>query len=264
MNIKVLLASFVVVFLAELGDKTQLTALAFSSQSRSPWAVFIGTSLALVCATALAVAFGEVLGRHVPARLLHLCSAVMFVLIGLVLLVNLARGTSAGPEADVSPEEQGQSGMGVEGAVSAFVGRQAVAFEEDMLALVEQTTATVAPGPIQQVLQRIAGRHREHIRAITGLGETIGEAGLKTLDAELARAAPGAIVADYARSANMDAENALITIMRRQEALAQFYIALGRMISLHGAKDTLRGLAMEEIRLANELCSLVNHDEETV
>ena len=54
MNFKVLFACFVMVFLAELGDKTQLTALAFSSSSRSPWSVFVGTSLALICTTALA------------------------------------------------------------------------------------------------------------------------------------------------------------------------------------------------------------------
>ena len=43
MNLKILLASFALVFVAELGDKTQLTALAFCSTSRSPWSVFLGT-----------------------------------------------------------------------------------------------------------------------------------------------------------------------------------------------------------------------------
>jgi len=57
-------------------------------------------------------------------------------------------------------------------------------------------------------------------------------------------------------------ENPLHKTIRKQEAIAEFYIALARMAHLHNARDTLRWLAMEEIRHAQHLCSLVNHDDQ--
>jgi len=47
MDWRVLLTTFGVIFLAEMGDKTQLAAMTMSAQSKRPWAVFIGASLAL-------------------------------------------------------------------------------------------------------------------------------------------------------------------------------------------------------------------------
>lgn len=59
-------ATFVTVFLAELGDKTQLAAMTATAKSGALWTVFAAASAALICATALGVMVGGALFRYVP------------------------------------------------------------------------------------------------------------------------------------------------------------------------------------------------------
>jgi len=90
MDWKVFLTTFGVVFLAELGDKTQLTALALTSGNpQASWAVFLGSALALCSTSALAVVGGSFLSRFVPERYIYLASGVFFLLMGAVILWRL-------------------------------------------------------------------------------------------------------------------------------------------------------------------------------
>lgn len=86
MDWKLALTAFGTVFLAELGDKTQLATLAFATTGRSRWAVFIGAACALVVTSAIAVLAGEAVARAVPPILLKRASGVAFVVIGLWVL----------------------------------------------------------------------------------------------------------------------------------------------------------------------------------
>ena len=61
-----LLSAFGLVFVAELGDKTQLAVLTQTCKYRRPWAVFLGASIALTAVTALGAVAGQVLGQFVP------------------------------------------------------------------------------------------------------------------------------------------------------------------------------------------------------
>ena len=71
MDIKLAATVFGVVFLAELGDKTQLATLLFSAKSPdSLITVFVGASLALIAASAIGVAAGGLLAQYVSTRLL--------------------------------------------------------------------------------------------------------------------------------------------------------------------------------------------------
>jgi len=65
MDWKLLASTFVAIFVAELGDKTQLAALSLSAGSSSKWAVFFGSALALVATSAIAVLAGEAISRFV-------------------------------------------------------------------------------------------------------------------------------------------------------------------------------------------------------
>ena len=77
------LAIFVTVFLAELGDKTQLATVLFAAgRQASPVVVFLAAGGALVAATALAVVIGTVAQRHLAALPLKLIAGVGFVAIG--------------------------------------------------------------------------------------------------------------------------------------------------------------------------------------
>ncbi|MEE9403101.1 MAG: TMEM165/GDT1 family protein, partial [Desulfobacteria bacterium] len=68
MDFKVLLTTFGMIFLAELGDKTQLATLCFAADSKSPLAVFLGSAGALVLTSLLAVALGSFMCRLVPTN----------------------------------------------------------------------------------------------------------------------------------------------------------------------------------------------------
>ncbi|MFO7637988.1 MAG: TMEM165/GDT1 family protein [bacterium] len=91
MNWKLLLATFGTVFLAELGDKTQLATMAFAAANRSFWSVFVGSALALVLASVLATLLGCTLGRWLPARWVSLGAGILFVVIGILLVVRNVR-----------------------------------------------------------------------------------------------------------------------------------------------------------------------------
>lgn len=88
MDFKLVMTTFWMIFLAELGDKTQLATLAFSAGTPSKMAVFVGSALALVCTSALAVLLGDVLSRTLPVKALHLAAGAGFVVIGAMMLAK--------------------------------------------------------------------------------------------------------------------------------------------------------------------------------
>jgi putative Ca2+/H+ antiporter (TMEM165/GDT1 family) len=78
--------SFIAVFLSELGDKSQLAAIALSGSSKSPQAVFFGTAGALLLASFLGVLVGEGFAQLLPTQILKGLAAFGFALIALRLL----------------------------------------------------------------------------------------------------------------------------------------------------------------------------------
>ena len=86
MDWKTLFSTFGLIFLAEMGDKTQLAVLTMTAKTKAPWAVFLGASAALTVVSALAVVVGGVLSRYVPEAVLHKVVATAFIAIGLWML----------------------------------------------------------------------------------------------------------------------------------------------------------------------------------
>jgi putative Ca2+/H+ antiporter (TMEM165/GDT1 family) len=90
-NFQILGSTFLMIFLAELGDKTQLSTFAFASEAKSPLSVFLGASLALVCTSFLGVVLGGVLGRLVPERIMKFAAALVFLGFGVWTLLEAVR-----------------------------------------------------------------------------------------------------------------------------------------------------------------------------
>ena len=86
MDWKIFLATFTTIFLAELGDKTQLAAISMVAKSKAPFAVFFGSISAFVVVTLLAVLFGEALVKVVPKQYIHIGAGILFIVIGLLML----------------------------------------------------------------------------------------------------------------------------------------------------------------------------------
>jgi len=81
-------ATFVTVFLAEVGDKTQLAAMTATAKSGAIWTVFFAASAALVCATAIGVALGGVLFRYIPEAAIKWAAGTAFIAVGLWVLIK--------------------------------------------------------------------------------------------------------------------------------------------------------------------------------
>jgi Ca2+/H+ antiporter, TMEM165/GDT1 family len=90
-NVQVLFSTFAMIFLAELGDKTQISTFAFASESHSPLSVFLGAALALVCSSFLGVVLGGLVGRFVPEKIMKFVAAVVFLGFGVWTLVEAIR-----------------------------------------------------------------------------------------------------------------------------------------------------------------------------
>ena len=88
MDLRVLLTTFGVIFLAEMGDKTQLAAMTMAAQTKKPWAVFIGASVALAAVSALGIIVGSVVGDYLPLDWVKRVAAVAFIVIGALMLMG--------------------------------------------------------------------------------------------------------------------------------------------------------------------------------
>ncbi len=83
------LSIFITVFLAELGDKTQLATVLFATDSgKSRWMVFAAAALALVASSGLAVLAGAAAERYLAALPLKLIAGAGFVIIGAVMVLD--------------------------------------------------------------------------------------------------------------------------------------------------------------------------------
>ena len=87
----VVFSTFGTVFIAELVDKTQLATLLLSAQSGSPWLVFLGAALALICSSLVGVLLGQWLARTLPPERLETMAGVLMVALGLWLGAQAAQ-----------------------------------------------------------------------------------------------------------------------------------------------------------------------------
>jgi putative Ca2+/H+ antiporter (TMEM165/GDT1 family) len=89
MDLRVFLTVFTTVFLAELGDKTQLATFLYAADAKNPKVtVFLGAALALVLTSALGVLVGAAISRSINPRYLSYAAGVGFIAIGIWTLVR--------------------------------------------------------------------------------------------------------------------------------------------------------------------------------
>lgn len=98
MDWQLLGVSFVAVFLSELGDKSQLAAIALGGTSKHPRAVFLGTSAALLLASLIGALLGEGTAQILPARLVKAVAAIGFAVLAVRLLWPVPRAMGFGDE----------------------------------------------------------------------------------------------------------------------------------------------------------------------
>ena len=82
----ILVTSFSTIFLAELGDKTQLATLILSAQSGRPVIIFLGAGLALVSTSLLGVVIGRWIANNLPRQSFTLVSGIIMLCLGIYLV----------------------------------------------------------------------------------------------------------------------------------------------------------------------------------
>jgi putative Ca2+/H+ antiporter (TMEM165/GDT1 family) len=86
--LKAIFTTFVLVFIAELGDKTQLSTMILASKSDSIWYVFLGSSIALILSSLLGVFAGSLIHKYIPLYYIQLLSGGAFIIVGILLLTG--------------------------------------------------------------------------------------------------------------------------------------------------------------------------------
>lgn len=88
MDLKLFFTAFGMLFLAELGDKTQLAVFTLVTQYKKPLPIFLGASLALVLVTLIGALFGDMVAKYIPPAYLKLAAGILFVGIGIFVLLE--------------------------------------------------------------------------------------------------------------------------------------------------------------------------------
>ncbi len=91
MDWKAGLITFAVIFLAELGDKTQLMVMSLSARSKAPHMIFLGAAAALIASSLLAVWAGDTFLRSIPLKYIRMGTGLGFMLIGGMLFLKSIR-----------------------------------------------------------------------------------------------------------------------------------------------------------------------------
>jgi putative Ca2+/H+ antiporter (TMEM165/GDT1 family) len=88
MDFKAMASVFTIVFLAELGDKTQLAILGLAADSKALGSVFLGAAAAMMLATVLAVLLGGAIATYIPAKTVHMIAGAAFIAIGALMMLG--------------------------------------------------------------------------------------------------------------------------------------------------------------------------------
>jgi len=99
-----MVSTFALVFVAELGDKTQLAVVTQTCKYRRPWAGFGGASLALTAVTLIGAMGGQLLGRVIPQAALRMIAALAFVVMGILIGRKAAHGRNGAENAKYPAE----------------------------------------------------------------------------------------------------------------------------------------------------------------
>nr|WP_310428496.1 TMEM165/GDT1 family protein [Chamaesiphon sp. VAR_48_metabat_135_sub] len=84
-------STFITIFLAEMGDKTQLATLLLSAQSGSPWIVFIGAGSALIATSLVGVLLGRYLAKVLSPQTLDIAAGMLLMVISVLLLGDVVQ-----------------------------------------------------------------------------------------------------------------------------------------------------------------------------
>ena len=240
-------STFALIFLAELGDKTQLAVMSQSAASSSKWTIFAAGALALAASTAIGVLAGDVMRRFVPdERYIKCAGGVLFLIFGGLMLrdVFFPRGQAiTAPAREISA---------ITDWVGRFVIQQAAVFERAAFEDYEALAARALDPDEKAVFERLALEERWHHEAMLSALSAGAERDLP-ITQEMAGTLPS--VADLmhdAAKASKEVEHAI----EHERAMARFYRTFAEKSTIPRLRETFAALAVAEENHAQRLLAL--------
>ncbi len=235
MDMRLFLSTFLLIFLAELGDKTQLTAMARAAGSDGgKWTVFLAAGSALLLSSLLAVTVGRVIARVVPDHVIRLLAAAIFIAFGILLLIGALRS-----ESDAEPAEELSSSK--RGMMMRAILHIAAEFEEasvaDYHALAERTDNPA----VKLLFQELAADEKAHLLMMRNAGADHAQAEFAELQRADLPSSPE-LEHDVAISNRPDLQHAL----EHEKATMAFYHELAGRTAIPALRRTFTYLANAE------------------
>jgi len=240
-------STFTLIFLAELGDKTQLAVMSQSASSSSKWTVFMAGVIALSASTAIGVLAGDLIRKFVPdERYVKCVGGVLFLVFGSLMLREVFLPKAEAVEG--APREL----SGVGGWIGRFVIQQAAVFEKAAYEDYEALAARSLDPQEKAVFQRLALEERWHHDAMVGAMAAGSDNDIE-ITADMAGALPPVddLMHDAVK-ASKEVEHAI----GHEQAMAQFYRTLARQSVIPRLRETFMALAVAEDNHAQRLMAL--------
>ena len=241
-------STFILIFLAELGDKTQLAAMARAADgpggASARMTVFLAASSALVLSTLIAVFFGGVLKSLVPdERYIKSAAGCLFIVFGVIILFGVVQ--SYRKEGAVVGASDAASVPADIGYLGGLALRAALDFEEAIGAHYRRLAKKTGDATLAGLLTRLANAEEGHLANLSGLSGTdrmdaFSETAVDNLDLGAVNKIPG----------DGDREQLTASAFRdlagHERATADFYETLARETSNPSLKPLFRKMAREE------------------
>jgi len=234
MDFKLFFSTFLLIFLAELGDKTQLAAMARTATAESSkWTVFGAAATALVLSTLVAVLIGSALTRIIPEHTIRMGAAVLFILFGILLLrdalirreqVKAAATTVSAPS----------------GLLARVVLRAAAEFERAAAADYRELARQAASPALEAMFTNLSLAEEAHHARLASAGVQHGEEPLAT--EVVSEHAKGDLKHDVAAGS----DPILAHAMAHEQATAAFYEALAKDTPIPALRRIFLALATDE------------------
>ncbi len=236
---KLFWSTFVLIFLAELGDKTQLAAMARSGASGSRWTVFGAASAALVCSTLIAVLIGDGLSQLVPEKWIKLVAGILFIIFGMLLVLEFKKTEEVEEKAAAAAKP---------GLLASVVFNMAAEFEAAAADDYSKLAETCEEESLKKLLLALADEERDHLERVKTGDIAHPEAEIPDQKEE-EMPAMSKLAHDVAARNKPIVEHAI----EHELATARFYEELSQSAAIPSLKETFAVLAAEEFDHAKRL-----------
>jgi rubrerythrin len=242
MDFRLILSTFALIFLAELGDKTQFAAMAASAGSKQPVSILIGAILALSLSSVIAVIAGSLIGDYVPIKYIKVGAGILFIVFGILYL----------KEAFVPQEVQkeGEEAVVEESFWSESIVKIARVFEERELQMFKDVADALEESAFLTTVKEIISEEEGHLQKLYSIkGDSASGREAVIEGKEKGRFA----AMEKVYTCTGDDMCLIQDLYNREVAMADFYRLTADKMKFGSAKKSLKMLAEEEMDHAKRL-----------